>query len=184
MKFTFYLTSIISIFLLGCGNNQNEDHAEKSSKNEIPKKTNEEILEREGYRLKGGGSVKSIENVDSTAVVAYVKNYEEYKKLNPNSLMTESDLKSYWESGDAIEKALVSGSVKLMKKLDFINAVEITLPFENDVYYISISEQELEEFIGKDFNNISQNMEATFINPFVYDDSGRRKFFSKFGGKR
>ena len=141
-------------------------------------------LKTEASRLRGGGSIKTVVLNGDEAKITYVSNYEEYKKLNPQSTLTETELKAYWESGDAIEKALIDGSVKIMLKLDFINQVSIILPFNKIVYEISVSKSELEKFIGTDFNSISKNWDELFSKPYVYDQKGRMMFFDKFGAKK
>ena len=113
----------------------------------------------------------------------YVKDYNEYKELNPQSSLTKSDLESYWESGDAIEKALVDGSVRLLRKMDFLEQTNITLPYKGTTYSISVNKAELEKFIGADLAQIVANWDELFSNPHVYTDDGRRKFFNKFGSK-
>lgn len=113
-----------------------------------------------------------------------MSNFAEYKTINPQSSLSESELKAYWESGDAIEKALIDGSVKLMRKLEFVNEVNIVLPYESNVYEISVNKLELEKFIGKDFKIISENWSKTFSNSYIYNAKGRQAFFEKFGNKR
>ncbi|WP_084085115.1 hypothetical protein [Chryseobacterium sp. YR221] len=67
-----------------------------------------------------------------------------------------------------------------MKNLDFINEVQITLPFQNKVYAIDVKKTELEKFIGRDFPQIRNNWTKNFIDPYVYDKKGRKEFFNKF----
>ena len=138
-------------------------------------------LETEASRLRGGGQIKSVKLDSSKASISYVESYVEYKKLNPSSRLTESDLNSYWDSGDAIKKALNDGAVRLMRKLDFIEQVKITLPQNGKEYEIDVSKSDLENFIGQDFESIKNNWDASFSNPYVYDEAGRNRFFSKFG---
>ncbi|WP_415328529.1 hypothetical protein [Chryseobacterium sp. MMS23-Vi53] len=148
--------------------------------------TNLEQLKTEASRLSGGGSIKTIElengkAVITKAVITYVKSYKEYKDLNPQSSLTENDLKSYWSTGNAIQKMLVSSPARLMKKLDFINEVKIILPFENKVYQIDITKFELEKFVGKSISEIENDWVKSFADPYIYDKKGREKFFKQFG---
>lgn len=149
--------------------------------NEPKKETELEQLKTEASRLKGGGSIKSVELQNGKAKITYVKNYTEYKKLNPQSGLTENNLNEYWSSGDAIQKALVDGSVRLMKKLNFVEEVEIILPFKTKIHRIDVEKKELEKFIGKDFSKITNTWTKSFIDPYVYDKNGREKFLRKFG---
>ena len=174
------LISIISIFIIGCKNSEKEP-VKQNENNIDTKDTSLDKLETEASRLRAGGSVKNVAFNDGNAIITYVKDYSEYKKLNPQSSLTENDLENYWENGSAIEKALIDGSVKIMTKLDFINSVEIILPYKNKTYSITVSKEELEKFTNSDFNQIKSDLEHNFSNLYVYDKEGRKKFFNKFG---
>ncbi|KGE12491.1 hypothetical protein [Sphingobacterium deserti] len=117
----------------------------------------------------------------TTARINYVANFDEYKQFNPQSSLSEQDLKAYWESGNAVKKALVDGSVRIMKTLQYVNQVNIILPFQNNTYSISISKEALEKFTAHDFETLIADWEKNFSDPYVYDRTGREKFFSKFG---
>ncbi len=134
--------------------------------------------------MRAGGSIKTVELVGEKATITYVANYTEYKGINPQSSLTEEQLKAYWETGDAIHKALIDGSVRIMRKLDFVNEVDIILPYQNNVYEISLNKPELEKFIGSDFETIVNNWEKTFYDPYVYTKEGRKAFFEKFGTEK
>lgn len=172
------LVTISAILVSSCGNSEKK---EEKTKTEVSKSTPEEMLNKEASRLRAGGSVKDVILENGKATINYVKDYEEYKKLNPKSGLKESDLKSYWDSGDAVEKALVDGSVRLMKKLDFLNQVVIILPVNGLKYKIDVSKDELLKFLNADYEKLKNDWDDTFSNPYVYSDSGRKKFFEKFG---
>ena len=180
-RITFAIISSIMIF--SCGNPKSEKKTESEIVETKSEPTELEQLQKESSRLRAGGSIKKAELENGKATIEYVKDYAEYKELNPQSGLTESDLKNYWSSGDAIEKALVDGSVRIMKKLDFIDQVEITLPNNGKVYSIDVKKSELEKFVGSDFTEIKNNWDEKFSNPYVYNDNGRQKFFAKFGKK-
>jgi hypothetical protein len=185
MKKTIITVAVLSWFLVSCGNQTDESKTEQTEKieQESPKDEKLSKLETEASRLRAGGSVKTVELKDKSAKIIYVKNYAEYKKLNPQSGLTESDLEGYWESGDAVEKALVDGSVRIMKKLDYIDTVSIILPYKGTTYSISVNKIDLEKFVDADFPTIQNKWDETFSNPYVYDDNGRKSFFEKFGKK-
>lgn len=182
---TIITVAVLSWILVSCGNQTNESSTDQIEKTEQESPKNEKLskLEREASRLRAGGSVKSVDFEGKSAKIIYVKNYEEYKELNPQSGLTESDLEGYWESGDAIEKALVDGSVRIMKKLDYIDTVLIELPYKGTTYTISVNKTDLEKFVGADFSTIQNKWNETFSNPYVYDDDGRKSLFNKFGKK-
>ena len=172
---------VLSISLFSCGNSKNETENTEIVEKSISKDPNLEKLETESSRLRAGGSVKSVELNNGKATISYVKDFAEYKELNPQSGLTESDLDAYWESGNAIEKALIEGSVKIMSKLDYINSIKIILPYKNKTYSIDVSKTELEKFTNSNLNNIKENLEKNFSDLYVYNDEGRNEFFKKFG---
>ncbi|QIH34546.1 hypothetical protein [Sphingobacterium sp. DR205] len=173
----------ISCILLSCGNGEQKKEIKENVSN-TKTATNDpklEELKTEASRLRAGGSIKSVELIDKKATITYVSNFTEYKEINPQSSLTESELKAYWDSGDAIEKALIDGSVRIMRKLDFVDQVNINLPYEEEIYEISVNKAELEKFIGTDFKSITDNWDKRFSDPYVYNKKGREAFFKKFG---
>lgn len=173
------LVTISTILVSSCGNSEKKN--EEKTTSEIPTASPEEMLQKEASRLRAGGSVKDAILENGKATINYVRDFEEYININPQSSLKKSDLKSYWDSGDAIEKALVDGSVRLMKKLDFLNQVIIILPVNDITYTIDVSKSELTKYINADFEKVKSNWDETFSNPYVYSSSGRKKFFEKFG---
>lgn len=174
---------VISCLLLSCDNNK---QPETSYKNSEPtqvssdESTRLEQLKVEASRLKGGGSVKEVKLKGENATISYVKDFKEYKEINPQSSLTETELKSYWATGAALEKGLVDGPVRIMKNLDFVKQVTIILPYKNTTYHLSVSKSELEKFIGKNFNAIKDNWDEMFVDPYVYNDKGRKEFLQEF----
>jgi len=187
VKFTLKVFGILlyTFVVFGCNNQQDKQPNNANENAPITSNESKDVklqqLEVEASRLRAGGSIKSVELVEGKAIVKYVKDYAEYKQIQPQSSLTQADLESYWETGDAIEKALIDGSVRIMKKLDYVNATEIVLPYKGNTYSISVSKSELEKFTGLDFSTLQTNWDDKFSNPFVYDDNGRKKFFQKFG---
>jgi len=173
------LVTISTILVSSCGNTEKKN--EEKTTSEIPTASPEEMLQKEASRLRAGGAVKDAILENGKATIKYVRDFEEYIKINPQSSLKKSDFISYWDSGDAIEKAFVDGSVRLMKKLDFLNQVIIILPVNDKTYTIDVSKSELTKYINADFEKIKSNWDETFSNPYVYSSSGRKKFFEKFG---
>ncbi|WP_336733449.1 hypothetical protein [Chryseobacterium sp. VD8] len=207
MKIKLTLFTLSVFLLLGCGNNKTNPRTTtendsilsiaqeetntingQSSKPRLVQKsinstngTDLEQLKTEASRLNGGGSIKEVKLENGKAIITYVKNYNEYKELNPSSGLTENDLKLYWSTGNEIQKTLVGSPARLMKNLDFINEVKIILPFENKTYQINITKSQLEKFVGKNISKIKNDWTRTFADPYIYNQKGREEFFSKFG---
>ncbi len=182
MKIKLLTITTIFCILFSCGKAEHKkDTVGNVSNIKISTNIKLEELKTEASRLRAGGSIKSVELIDRKAKIAYVSNFTDYKEINPQSSLTESEFKAYWESGDAIEKALIDDSVRIMRKLDFIDEVNIILPYEEEIYKISVNKSELEKFIGTDFKSITDNWDKTFSNPYVYNKKGREAFFKEFG---
>lgn len=167
----------------GCGNPKTDkkEETENTQPESEPKNENLEKLGLESSRLRGGGSIKLVGLEGGKGIIQYVKDYEEYKELNPQSSVTKSSWEGYWENSAGVEKALVDGSVRLMKKLDYLDQVEISITYNRKIYSVDVKKSELEKFIGLDFKSIISDWDNTFSNPYVYDDNGRKKFYMKFG---
>lgn len=165
---------------------KNSSHNQKYKKKEIEtvvinnSKENLDLLKTEALRLRGTG-ISKIVLQDNFASISYVKNFSEYIALQPQSSMTKDMIEAYWDTGEAVKKALVQSPVQLMRKLDFLKKVELTLPRNNKTYFISVEKGELEKFIGKDFQVIVDDWTNTFYDPYVYTKANRDKFFKKFG---
>lgn len=189
-KLSTNLCIIVCLLTFGCNsrNNRNEQvtektellEAERGVERQNPEDDKLKRLKTEASRLRAGGSVKSVELNESKATITYVSDYSEYKKINPQSSLTAEDLNAYWKESDAIQKALVDGSVRIMRKLDFINQVQIILPYSGLIYSIDVPKSELESFLDTDFNAVVSNWDSKFSDPYVYDDEGRQKFFNRF----
>lgn len=186
MKFKLLCLTATSLILLSCGNSEQKKRDKENVSNEktLNTETKLEELKIEATRLRAGESIKNVELNSDKATISYVSNFKEYKELNPQSSLTESELKSYWESGDSIEKALIDGSVRIMRKFEFINEVKIILPYNKKTYEISVNKSDLEKFIGTDFKSIIENWNKKFSEPYVYDSNGRQLFFKRFGVRK
>lgn len=149
--------------------------------NNISSETYSDQLKTEVSRLNGATSIKKIELEKGKFIITYAKNYKEYKELNPQSGLKESDLKLYWSTGSTIQKTLVGSPARLMKKFNFINEIEIILPFQNKIYQIDVKRAELEKFVGKSISEIESDWVNSFADPYIYDQKGREQFFRKFG---
>jgi hypothetical protein len=78
---------------------------------------------------------------------------------------------------------LVEGPAKIMTNVDYVNQVQIILPYKGKVYSIDVTKAELLSYTGLTFDEITSNWESKFVDPIVYTDINREKFFNKFGRK-
>lgn len=148
----------------------------------FPDFTLEDKIILEVSRLRAGGRIKA-KLVNNTAYLDYIGNYEEYKKIQPQSMVTKEKFHSYWNSEDTVLKAINDGGVRLMRKIDHIDEVIIKLPYMKNVYSLHVKKKEVEDFLGFKFKDIRLDWDNTFSNRYVYSKKGRIEFFKKFGKK-
>jgi hypothetical protein len=137
------------------------------------KESNLDQLKLFASRLRGGGFIKNVELVNQKGTITYVSDYDEYKRINPKSGITNELFNSYWSTGDAIEKALVGGTITLLTKADFINQIKILIPFKNKTFIIEVDKADFEKFIGKNLNEINPDT-------YIFSDIARREILNKF----
>lgn len=142
--------------------------------------TLEEKFMLEASRLNAGGRVKA-KLVNGIAYINYIVDYEEYKKLQPQSGVTKEQFDSYWYSEKTVLKVINDGGVRLMRKIDQINEVVIKIPYNENMYSVHIKKNEIEDFLGYKFKEIRLDWDNTFSNRYVYSKEGRKEFFKKFG---
>jgi len=78
----------------------------------------------------------------------------------------------YWNSGNAIQKAMVGIPARIMMKLNFLNSVKLAIPFNEEVYSTNISLQDLEQYTGHTIAEIRSDWDNKFSD--VYVVSGRK----------
>lgn len=180
MKKLLFTGLICSVIITSCQQKpENADATEPTV--QATSGSQSDQVKKEASRLRAGGSINDVKYLDGSAEITYVKDYAEYKQLNPQSSLTEQEWSAYWDSGAAVEKAIVEGSVKIMKVLDFVNQVTIHLPYQGKTYSVNVGKAQLEQFLGTSFDKVKADWENAFLNPYVYSDAGREKFFAKFG---
>lgn len=94
----------------------------------------------------------------------------------------EQEHDDYWESGEKIQKALVSIPARIMMKLDFVNSVNLTIPFNDKIYTTNISRQDLEKYTGYSMEEIRDDWDNKFSNVYIYklNNPKREAYFNKF----
>lgn len=180
-RFLIFIATLSTI-LIGCQNQSNEKPNPTPVVKEIQiKLTDEEALEKEVRKLRGGNGIKSSVIKDKKVSIEYAKNYKEHKELKPKSRVTEEDWDAYWATKESIQKALNDASVRLMKNLDFIEETEIIIHHKEKTYAVNVSKEELEKFLEKNFEEVKEDWLNNFSNEYVFSELGREKFFKVFG---
>ena len=94
----------------------------------------------------------------------------------------EQEHDDYWESGKKIQKALVGIPARIIMKLDFVNSVNLTIPFNDQVYSTNISKQDLEQYTGHTMEEIRGDWNSKFSDVYIYklNNPEREAYFNKF----
>jgi hypothetical protein len=158
----------------------------KEEKKEEPKDTanvNQEAFKSYASNITGGTFIKSISVTDNKGYVEYYGSFDEYKQANPNTNLTETDYKAYFETGDAVEKILVSENVRLLRQFHELTATSMILPYGGKTYSIDLDRKGVNEYLGFKVEELSTgdgSWNKKFNEPIVYNDANRKKFFDKF----
>jgi hypothetical protein len=81
-------------------------------------------------------------------LVEYFGSYDEYKQANPDSKLMAADYTGYFETGDAVQKILVSENVRLLRQFPDLAATLMVLPFDGKTYTINLERQAVNDYLG------------------------------------
>ena len=175
---------ISMVFFTGCSNTPTETQIIEPISSTPEKSLTDaeklEVLKEEASLLRGAGSIKTVAYNNGKATIEYVKDFAEYKSLNPESSLTKEYLDGYWENGDEYKKALVDSPARLMRKLYFLEEVAVKLPYKGENYSVNINKQQLEAFTETSFEEMKKNWDTHFLDKYVNAAAGRDKFFQQF----
>jgi hypothetical protein len=139
------------------------------------------------HDIKGGPFVKSAEITGNEARITYYSDseFEDYKKVNPNSVVTKEQMIGYWTSGDAINKNLMSEPVRLLREFPWLVKVSMTLTLQGKTYSVEMDRKTVSDYFGIDLEELNADRSfelwnKKFVDPFVYTKEERQKFADKF----
>lgn len=190
-KWWVWIIAIIIVFAITGGDGEDEtevaEQPEKETEQTEPAKevktVTQEEFEAYAQNITGGTFIKTISVTDNKGSIEYYGSFEEYKQANPDSLLKEEDYKSYFETGDAVEKILVSENVRLLRQFPDLTATSMILTYDGKTYSIDLDRQEVNEYLGFKVEELSSSdgsWNEKFNEPIVYDDTKRKQFFDKF----
>ncbi|MGF9910087.1 hypothetical protein [Brevibacillus porteri] len=182
MKRTSILALSLGIVLSGCGttpeNNTPAPAATTTSSAPAPateQKTMsaEEVSRFKEYapNLKGGSFITEAEIVNQNEAVITYADFAALKKAKPETGMTEADAKNYWESGDAINKALMEEPIRLLKEFPELQKVKVTLN-HGKKYTTEIDRATIEDYL-------KVNLAETKADKDKWRNEIVNKFFTK-----
>lgn len=188
MKKLICLGALSALLLASCGEEKNvtkpDAAEEKEEKVEVEDQTVEEKeLVAYATNITGGTFVKSISLIDNYSIIQFYNDYNEYKKSNPDSLLTEDDYQGYFDTEETIEKILVVENVRLLRQFPNLTGAKMTLPFKGKVYSIEMDREAVNDYLGfnvEELKTEDDSWTTKFVNPIGYDEAKRKDFMSKF----
>lgn len=183
------LIPFVALLIYSCNSKSNNEKTlkieNKVDSSEYKKDTVLEIdlLKTKTNSLRGSGSIKNVSFNNGYAEISYVNDYNDYSNLNPQSSLSKKDFETYWYTGDAINKALIDGSVRILRDLDFVETVKLNIPLKNKYKSIELNRKDLELLTDKSFNEIKNNW-TEFNDKYVYTSEGRSEILSKYGNTK
>ncbi|PFW92242.1 amiloride-sensitive sodium channel family protein [Bacillus pseudomycoides] len=158
---------------------------EEKQKAKEQKETEEKLKEFVSYaqNIRGGDFIKDMKLNNKEAEITFHDSFASYKSAKPDSNVTEELYKQYFSTGDAIEKMFVSEPARLLRQFPDLNVVKMTLPFEGKTYNINLDRKSLNSHLGfkiEDLKVEDKSWVKKFNDPYVYDKTKRKAFFTKF----
>ncbi len=150
----------------------------------IKKENIDKIQEAKSFRLDivrntPGARLKSVTNsLDRASQISSVKLQGDVAIIEYKEQIHDD----YWESGKKIQKTMVGSPARIMMKLDFVNRVKLTIPFNDKVYKTNISKHDLEQYVGYNMEEIRNNWSNKFSDVYIYklNNPKREAYFNKF----
>ncbi|OJD80051.1 hypothetical protein [Bacillus paramycoides] len=159
--------------------------AEEKQKAKEQKDADEKQKEFVSYakNIRGSSFIKEMKLNNNEAEITFHDSFASYKSANPTSLNTEEQYKQYFSTGNTIEKIFVSEPARLLRQFPDLNAVKMTLPYEGKTYNINLDRKSLNTHLGfkiEDLKVEDKSWVKKFDDPYVYDKTKRKAFFTKF----
>ncbi|UYX50603.1 hypothetical protein M3Y14_18830 [Bacillus thuringiensis] len=159
--------------------------AEEKKLAEEQKKAEEKQKDFISYaqNIRGGNFIKDMKLNNKEAEITFHDSFASYKSTKPDSNVTEEQYKQYFSTGDAIEKMFVSEPARLLRQFPDLNTVKITLPFDGKTYSTNLDRNSLNTYLGfkiEDLKVEDKSWVKKFNDPYVYNKTKRKAFFTKF----
>ncbi|NIE92113.1 hypothetical protein F3J09_15110 [Bacillus sp. Ab-1751] len=164
---------------------EEKQKAEEKKLAEEQKKAEEKQNEFTSYaqNIRGGNFIKDMKLNNNEAEIIFHDSFASYKSAKPDSNVTEELYKQYFSTGDAIEKMFVSEPVRLLRQFPDLNTVKMTLPFDGKTYSTNLDRNSLNTYLGfkiEDLKVEDKSWVKKFNDPYVYNKTKRKAFFTKF----
>ncbi|PEK96915.1 hypothetical protein [Bacillus mycoides] len=181
-----FVLSIISLIVVNM-NMTPQEKQEILAKQKAEEKLKAEEKQKEftsyAQNIRGGNFIKDMKLNNKDAEITFHDSFASYKSAKADSNVTEEVYKQYFSTGDAIEKIFVSEPARLLRQFPDLNAVKMTLPFEGKTYNINLDRKSLNSHLGfkiEDLKVEDKSWVKKFNDPYVYDKTKRKAFFTQF----
>ncbi|MGZ0050136.1 hypothetical protein [Brevibacillus gelatini] len=185
-KRNFLISSAaLLVFLIGAIGNA--EPATKEASSQIAKKLEASEIERlkkYATEIRGGTFLKQVDVSDDSATITVLGNYQDFKSLNPKSTISEKDFNDYWNTGDAINKALMEEPVRILREFPGLNKVQLVIPINGKVYSCEMDRKTAEDYFKIDLNELHNDTSLDswrekIVKPF-FNKTEREKYVSQF----
>jgi hypothetical protein len=102
--------------------------------------------------------------------LTFYNSYSEYLSYNKESLVTETDYNSYFDTGSKIEKLLIGEPAKILMQFPKLNSVSVVLNFKGENFDVDVDRVALNNSIGFKIEDTSfedGTFHGKFYNVFV-----------------
>ncbi|MDC0761715.1 hypothetical protein POF51_13495 [Brevibacillus sp. AG] len=191
MKRASILVLSLGIVLSGCGTTQenNTPAPAATTTSSAPAQTEQKTMSAEEVsrfkeyapNLKGGQFITEAEIVNQDEAVITYADFATLKKTKPETGMTEADAKNYWESGDAINKALMEEPIRLLKEFPELQKVKVTLN-HGKKYTTEVDRATIEDYLKVNLVETKTDKDKwrnEIVNKFFTKEE-RAKYIEKF----
>jgi len=160
--FAVFMVSVINAPHVEQQSNLKQNEQQIKEKDIVPSMDNLEIERFKLYvkNIKGSPFLKTEEILSpyfNTAVINYYNNYEDYISMNPKSLITEQEYIDYWNTGDAINKALMYEPIRLLREFPKLDNVHMILSFQGKTYTTHIDRKTIEKYLNVNLDEIHKD---------------------------
>lgn len=134
--------------------------------------------------IRGGVFLKEYKIEKDKGIIIY-GDYKDYKKKQPESLMTENDYITYMSTGDLINKTLHIEPIRILREFPNLNEVTMILPFQGKKYTINVKRKSIEQYYNVDLKAMHNDPSCDFKlwQEFLYkydDKEERAKYVKQF----
>lgn len=174
------------LFLIGAIGNAEPVSKETSFQSEVKQLDPSELdrLNKYATQIRGGAFLKEVKVVENNATITLFGNYQDFKSLNTNSTISEKDFNDYWNTGDAINKALMEEPVRVLREFLALKQVRLLIVSAGKEYSSEIDRKTAEDYFQVNLEELNKDKNLDLwrekiVKPY-FNDAEREKYINKF----